>query len=80
MSQAKLEKPKQKIKKYYDYNKCRNYLEKKYNYDERDYAGKYKNRYHEDKPYLDFWHWVCDNFDIHNGCMINFLLKILSQK
>lgn len=22
--------------------------------------------------YLDFWHWVVDNYEIHNGCYITF--------
>lgn len=69
----------QKIKKeYYDYNELRDYLQDKYNYDEWDYAGKYSKRKGvstpegEVVPYLDFWHWVVENYDIHNGCYITF--------
>jgi len=72
-----MKKPTKHSKEYYNYNKCRNYLEKKYKYKERDFANKYPNKkkpYEEDesKPYLDFWHWVVDNYDIHNGCFITF--------
>lgn len=62
---------KQKIE-YYDYSECRDYLEQKYGYDERDYAGKFKDGLHDDRPYLDFWHWVVERFNVRNGDYITF--------
>ncbi len=78
MSKDKTTKPKKKKKEYYDYLEVRDYLQDKYGYDERDYAGKYAKKKGietpegEPTPYLDFWHWVVDNYDIHNGCYITF--------
>lgn len=73
-----LVKPQQKQTTYYDYNECRDYLQAKYGYDERDYAGHFKRKRgkltgtDESVPYLDFWHWVCEHHEIHNGCFITF--------
>jgi hypothetical protein len=50
----------------YDYHECRDYLQARDGYDERDYAGKYPD--HPDAPYQDFWHFVVDCADIHNPC------------
>lgn len=80
-----MNKPQKETKTYYDYHKCRDYLQKKYKYDERDYAGRYKHRgekivsMNEEKPYLDFWHWVCDNYSVHNGCFITFYKDVLED-
>lgn len=65
-----MEKPKLKNKSSYDWNKAVEYIEKKYNIDIRDYAGKFKNGKMRDVKYLDFWHFMIDMFDIHNGCFI----------
>ena len=68
-----MEKPQKKTKEYYDYYECCRYLEKKYEYQERDYLGKFKNGKCDDNiEYLDFWHWVIDHYEIHNGCFITF--------
>lgn len=39
------------------------------------------NRMHElESPvYLDFWHWCCDHFEIHNGCTIYFDTELLDE-
>jgi hypothetical protein len=66
-------KPVKKVKKpAYDYLECCHYLEKKYGYDERDYAGKHKKGAKEGTPYLDFWHWVMEHYDVGNGKYITF--------
>lgn len=26
----------------------------------------------QEPPYLDYWHWITDCFEIHNGCDIEF--------
>jgi len=52
----------------YDYIECRDYLQAKHGYDERNYAeGK------------DFWHWVCKNYEIRNDCNITFTEGKLSE-
>ena len=87
VGEKELEKPKFKTKIFYHYNECRNYLQKKYNCNERDFAGRYKrdenNKLKEvdiNKPYQDFWHWVCDNYIIYNGCFIVFSKNYFGMK
>lgn len=66
---AKLTKPKKKSgKSYWDFHEVTNYLEQLHGKDFRDYAGKWCAKGNEEKPYLDFWHWIIDGGDIHNGC------------
>lgn len=80
-----MDKPQKKTKSFYDYLKCSEYLEKKYNYKEHDYAGKYKwegNKiveYNENVPHLNFWHYVCDHYNISNGCFITFSKEFLDD-
>lgn len=80
-----MNKPILKTKAAYDYIECRDYLQDKYGYNERDWAGKYKkDRVERDKmdeslPDLDFWHWVCENYQIHNGCYITFTEDELAE-
>ncbi len=70
-----MNKPKIKKVEYMDYSECCDYLEKKFGYEERNYK---KHRYdladgHPDNPpYCDFWHWVCDRFNISNGSSFSF--------
>jgi len=40
----------------YDYHECRDYLQARDGYDERDYAGTFAG--HPEAPYQDFWHFV----------------------
>ena len=56
---------------YYDYNKVIDYIEEKYSIRVRDYAGYLKDLPNE-RPYLDFWHWIVDNYEIHDGCYVTF--------
>jgi len=70
-----MKKPGKRTKEYYDYHECRDYLQEKYSYDERDYAGKHNHgkaaknskavtalglTNDNDPPYWDFWHFVID--------------------
>ncbi len=32
--------------------------------------NKYGKNPKKDAKYLDFWHWLCDLADVHNGCFI----------
>lgn len=60
--------PKAKAKMALDYHECRDYLQEKYDYQERDYAGKWTNKSPDDVPYLDFWHYVISQAEyITNG-------------
>lgn len=69
----KLKKPKKQTHRYYDYHECRDYLQKKFGYDERDYAKIYNNgKYDKDIECLDFWYWLCEHSEIHNGCFVYF--------
>jgi hypothetical protein len=65
-----MKKPKKETREYYDYSKCAKFIAYKLGVkDLRDFAGKYEKG-GENKPYLDFWHWLCDMNDVHNGCYI----------
>jgi len=66
-----MDKPIKKAKVAYDYHECSVYLQDKYGYNERDYAGHFgkpaKNSTavaaldpNDEVPYWDFWHFVCD--------------------
>jgi hypothetical protein len=74
-----MNKPTPKTKTAYSYTECRDYLQEKYGYKERDYAGKFKHRDMDDIPYQDFWHWVVGNYQIHNGCYVTFTKEVLDE-
>lgn len=60
---------KQRPGDFFDWFECVKWIEQKYNCDIRDYAGRYKgNPFHDEKPYQDFWHFIIDGTEIHNGC------------
>jgi hypothetical protein len=48
--------------KCYDYNEMVDYIEQKYGIQTRGYKSEL------DDEYRDFWHWIVDDGDIHNGC------------
>jgi len=75
----KMEKPQSKIKQYYDYHECRNYLQEKYGYDERDFSNQATKGGREAQT-LDFWYWVIEHDDIHNGCFVIFSKEILEDE
>ena len=55
-----MNKPTKQTKTCYDYHQCRNYLQDKYGYNERDYANRFKKPYNASAPYQDFWHFVLE--------------------
>lgn len=65
-----MDKPVKKCHIYaYDYRECRDYLQARDGYDERDYASKFQGD--AGPPYQDFWHFVLDKDpEIHNGCEV----------
>lgn len=68
-----MKKPVPKIKKVLYYNECEKYIAEKLGIkDLRNVAGKTYDGSAADnaKKYLDFWHFLCDSNDVHNGCEI----------
>lgn len=64
----------------FEWSDIEDYIKQKYGRDLRDWNGKYGNREVEHEPnteiaYLDFWHWVCDTHEIHNGCFFTLYLR-----
>ena len=53
-----------------DYHKCRDWLQRRYNYDERNYANCTLTASEDDTPYQDFWHFVIDMGNPHNGSIL----------
>lgn len=66
-----MEKPKpQKIERL-DYHDCSKYIEHKLGYDLRDTLGKFSGKKDwESIEYRDFWHFLIDTQEVHNGCDI----------
>lgn len=73
-----MEKPKKHSKEFYDYRECRDYLQQKYDYDERDLAG-WRKKMDDSVPYQDFWHWVVEHHQISNGCFVTFSREALAE-
>lgn len=53
---------------HWDYHEVIDYIEDKYQITTRGY--KPKSGFPEGETYLDFWHWITDVSDVHNGCFI----------
>ncbi len=58
----------------YDYHEVIRYIEEKHGIDTGENGGRYLKqdgkvlKFDEEKPYLNFWHWIIDqNGGIHNG-------------
>ena len=65
----------------YDWDEVKKYIEKKYSCDLRDFAGKFGvHGCSEDVEYQDFWHWIIDGNDIHNGCQFHLRFGDLSAQ
>ena len=73
-----MNKPTKTTKVSFDYHECVEYIQDKYKCDIRDYAGQFNNHDRKDPltvelvPYWDFWHFVLDQTEIHNGCYFYF--------
>lgn len=61
---------KKQAKPYWDFYEVMGYLEQLHGKNFRDYAGKHGSN-KDNVPYLDFWHWVCDQNEVHNGSWIH---------
>ena len=57
-----------------DFLDATEWIEKKYEVNVRDYAGRWVGEFNKNKPYLDFWHYICDEANISNGIIqtLNF--------
>lgn len=70
----KVPKPRKKSRSDYDWNDIVDYIQKKYGKDIRDWAGKYSNKSKHKKSeeieYQDFWLFMCDVCEIHNGSVV----------
>lgn len=52
----------------YDWDECVKYVQKKYDFKITDFAGKFKDeKVNHDVEYQNFWHWLCEFSEIHNG-------------
>lgn len=81
----KLKKPKIKTSSYWVYREIIDYIEQKYNVETRDYIPKNGfsseqlegrsefDKKRDQKPHLDFWSWIIDRYDIHNGSFFTLL-------
>jgi len=70
-----MKKPQIRSKQYYDYNECAKYVAYKLGIkDLDDCLGKFQGKYDDEKnklEYRDFWHYICQTHEIHNGCEFN---------
>jgi hypothetical protein len=76
-----MNKPVKRTKVYYDYDECQSYIQKKYNINIDDYAGKFTNNKHNDDsvPYQSFWNYVVDNNDLSNGSFFSMSTEELIE-
>lgn len=59
----------------WDFNEVTKYIDKKYGLNHRDLENRHTQLpYDPDVPYHNFWHWVTDQTEIHNGCFFTLEL------
>src|ERR1700686_3126192 len=64
-----MKRPSKRKIEHWDFDDVMRYLEKKYQFDHRDFAGRFGDEFNKDLPYQDFWHWMLENNDnIHGNC------------
>lgn len=67
----KVPKPRKKSRSAFEWSDIVEYIQKKYGKDVRDWAGRYsKKKRNESAEYQDFWHFICDKCEVHNGATI----------
>lgn len=64
----KLAKPKAEKMVVFDYHECAAFVGQKLGYDLCDTLGRFTGN--PKAEYRDFWHFLIDHCDIHNGCQI----------
>jgi hypothetical protein len=72
-----MNKPTKRTREYWDYYEIILYIEEKYEINTRNYAGKFATADFQDKPYLDFWHWILENdgSEVHNGSFFSLQIQ-----
>lgn len=55
---------------YWDHHKCAEKIEKKLGYKLRDTLSKFSGKGVKEVEYRDFWHFIVDRYDPHNGSII----------
>jgi hypothetical protein len=73
-------KPEQHRIKYYDWIEVRPYIEEILGYDVRDTLGKFKPYTNDSVEYRDYWHFLCDTYEIFNGKIIYICDEDLSHE
>ena len=57
-----------------NWREAREWIRHKTGRDIRDWLGKFGpdgKEFHKEIPYRDFWNWITDHCDIHNGCLFS---------
>ena len=67
-----MKKPIPKTKTSYNYNECLDYIKTKYGYDPDNFANCKFTGKPDDPPFQNFWGYLCECMEIHNGCYIYF--------
>jgi hypothetical protein len=68
MPRKGIAKPKKHVSEpYWDYHEVAHFINKKYKVDIDNFAGHKYTGKKNDMPYQNFWHWICDFNEIHNG-------------
>lgn len=75
---AKLVKPTKHVSEpYWDYHEVARYIEHKHDVQLENYAGWKPSGKNEEKPYQNFWHWISDRQEVHNGS--HFYLNVYER-
>lgn len=70
-SGSSMDKPQKKSVEYYEWIDIAAYIERKYGKELRCW-GEMPADWPPGRPYHDFWHWVCDYYEVHKGKLFQF--------
>lgn len=59
-----MDKPEPVTRSFYDYQDCAEYISQKH------FDGRCLRDFSVGDEYRDFWHWVIDVCEVHNGCVL----------
>lgn len=75
-----MDKPEKETAESYDYSQCEKWVAKKLGIrDLRDVANRFGPKPNKDAEYQDFWHFLIDSQEIHNGCFIHIDTHYLEE-
>lgn len=66
-----MDKPQLKTRQAFDYHECERYIEYQLGYKLGDTLGRWDTSPPKDVEYRDFWHFLCDRCNLHNGSYFN---------